>query len=89
MKTGKGFHSNDAKVVVANQGQEILPAAYGIDLGMNWKPSDRLFINAAVWYLYLQQEFVYDGDEGTLEPSDKTRREGIDFSARYQLNNWL
>ena len=89
MKTGKGFHSNDARVVVANGGQEILPAAYGLDLGLNWKPAAHLFINAAVWYLYLQQEFVYDGDEGTLEPGDKTRREGIDFSARYQFNNWL
>jgi hypothetical protein len=89
LKTGKGFHSNDAKVVVANQGQEILPAAFGTDLGINWKPIDRLFINAAVWYLYLQQEFVYDGDEGTLEPSGQTRREGVDFSARYQFNNWL
>jgi TonB-dependent Receptor Plug Domain/CarboxypepD_reg-like domain/Outer membrane protein beta-barrel family len=89
VKTGRGFHSNDAKVVVANQGQEILPAAYGIDFGLNWKPADRLFINAAVWYLHLQQEFIYDGDEGTLEPSDKTRREGIDFSARYQFNSWL
>ncbi len=89
LKTGKGFHSNDAKVVVGNQGQEILPAAYGIDLGVNWKPVQHLFINAAVWYLYLQQEFVYNGDEGTLDPSDKTRREGIDLSARYQFNHWL
>jgi hypothetical protein len=89
LKTGKGFHSNDAKVVVANQGREVLPAAYGTDLGINWKPVDNLFINSAVWYLFLQQEFVYDGDDGTLEPSDKTRREGVDFSARYQFNHWL
>jgi CarboxypepD_reg-like domain/TonB-dependent Receptor Plug Domain len=89
LKTGKGFHSNDARVVVRNQGQEVLPAAYGIDLGMNWKPADHLFINAAVWFLYLQQEFVYDGDEGTVDPGDKTRREGVDFSARYQFNSWL
>ena len=89
LKTGKGFHSNDARVVVANQGQKILPAAYGIDFGVNWKPADHLFINTAVWYLYLQQEFVYDGDEGTVDPGDKTRREGVDISARYQLNSWL
>jgi hypothetical protein len=89
VKTGKGFHSNDARVVIADHGQEILPAAYGVDLGMNWKPAEHLFINTAVWYLYLQQEFVYDGDEGTLDPGDRTRREGIDFSARYQLVSWL
>jgi hypothetical protein len=89
MKTGKGFHSNDARVVIANQGQQILPAAYGLDLGVNWKPVGHLFVNAAVWYLYLQQEFVYNGDDGTIEPSNKSRREGLDFSARYQFNSWL
>jgi hypothetical protein len=89
LKTGRGFHSNDARVVVANKGQEILPGAYGIDFGVNWKPADHLFINTAVWYLYLQQEFVYDGDEGTVDPGDKTRREGVDFSARLQFNSWL
>ncbi len=89
LKTGKGFHSNDAKVVVANDGHEVLPAAYGTDIGINWKPVSHLYINTALWYLYLQQEFVYNGDDGTLEPSDKTRRMGIDFSARYQFNKWL
>ena len=89
LKTGKGFHSNNARVVVGNLGKEILPAAYGTDLGVNWKPFDHLFINAALWYLYLEQEFVYNGDDGSLNPSDKTRREGVDFSARYQFNKWL
>lgn len=89
LKSGKGFHSNDAKVVIGNDGHEILPAAYGTDIGINWKPVSHLYINAALWYLYLQQEFVYDGDEGTLEPGDKTSRTGIDFSARYQFNKWL
>ena len=89
LKTGKGFHSNDARVVVANDGHEILPAAYGVDLGVNWKPVDHLFINAAVWWLALQQEFVYNGDEGTIDPGNKTRRQGIDFSVRYQFTSWL
>lgn len=88
-KLGKGFHSNDAKVVASNKGIDILPAAYGADLGINWKPVPHLFVNAAVWYLYLQQELVYSADDGTFEPGDKTRREGIDLSARYQITNWL
>jgi hypothetical protein len=88
-KAGKGFHSNDARVVVVNRTKEILPAAYGADLGVLWKPSPKLLINAAAWYLYLQQEFVYVGDEGIVEPSGKTRRTGLDFSGRYQFNRWL
>ncbi|OQP59082.1 TonB-dependent receptor [Niastella vici] len=89
LKTGKGFHSNDARVVVFNRGYDILPAAYGADLGVLLKPTRNLLLNVAAWYLYLQQEFVYVGDEGVVEPSGKTRRIGIDLSARYQLNSWL
>ena len=89
LKSGKGFHSNDARVVVFNRGYDILPAAYGADLGVLLKPSRNLLVNIAAWYLYLQQEFVYVGDEGVVEPSGKTRRIGIDVSARYQFNNRL
>jgi hypothetical protein len=94
LKAGKGFHSNDARVVIANQGFEILPAAYGTDLGFNWKPFPNLFVNTAFWYLYLQQEFTFGQDlvdqpAGPVSPSGKTSRLGVDFSARYQLTSWL
>jgi len=94
LKAGKGFHSNDARVVIANKGLEILPAAYGTDLGFNWKPVRNLFINSALWYLYLQQEYTFGEDlidqpAGPVSPSGKTVRLGIDFSARYQFNKWL
>ena len=91
IKLGKGFHSNDARVVIANKGYQILPAAYGADLGLNWKPLPRLFINAALWWLYLQQEFTYGGDLGnnSVSPGGRTRREGIDLSVRYQIADWL
>jgi outer membrane cobalamin receptor len=89
LKGGKGFHSNDARVVVFNSGQDILPAAYGADLGVMLKPVPKMLVNVAAWYLYLQQEFVYVGDEGIVEPSGKTKRMGIDLSARYQFTKWL
>ncbi len=89
LKAGKGFHSNDARVVIFNKGKDILPAAYGSDLGIILKPTPKLFINAAAWYLYLKEEFIYVGDEGIVEPSGKTRRVGLDISGRYQITNWL
>lgn len=89
LKTGKGFHSNDTRVVVAQNGKQILPAAYGFDAGYIWKPSSKLLVNMAYWYLYLQQEFVYVGDAGIVEPSGKTRRQGVDVSLRYQPLSWL
>ncbi|WP_299104549.1 TonB-dependent receptor [uncultured Tenacibaculum sp.] len=84
IKTGKGFHSNDTRVVVAQNGKEILPASYGFDAGFMWKPMPKLLINTAYWYLFLEQEFVYVGDAGIVEPSGKTKRQGIDFSLRYE-----
>ncbi len=89
IKTGKGFHSNDARVVIANNGNQILPAAYGGDIGFIVKPAPKLLLNAAVWYLYLDQEFVYQGDDGNIQPSGKTRREGIDIITRYQIADHL
>ncbi len=89
LKTGKGFHSNDTRVVVTEQDKKTLPAAYGFDLGYIWKPTPKMVVNMAYWYLYLDQEFVYVGDAGVVEPSGKTRRQGIDLSYRYQPTNWL
>jgi len=89
LKTGIGFHSNDTRVVVAQSGEEVLPKAYGLDLGGTFKPNDNLLINGALWMLDLDQEFVYVGDEGIVEPSGKTHRQGIDLSVRYQLVQWL
>lgn len=88
-KTGKGFHSNDTRVIVMQTAKEILLAAYGADLGAVWKPMPRLWLNSAIWYLFLEQEFVYVGDAGIVEPSGKTRRHGIDFGMRYQLSDRL
>lgn len=88
LKAGKGFHSNNAITVIGTNNFETVPAAYSTDLGLNWKPVPRLYINAAVWYLYLQQEFVYD-DDGNIVAGGKTKRYGLDVSARYQLTDWL
>jgi len=84
LKSGIGFHSNDTRVVIANQTENILPKAYGLDLGTLVKPTNRLVINAAVWSLFLDQEFVYVGDAGIVEPSGKTRRLGVELGARFQ-----
>tara|TARA_R110002051_G_scaffold137916_4_gene210581 strand:+ start:4377 stop:6623 length:2247 start_codon:yes stop_codon:yes gene_type:complete len=89
LKTGLGFHSNDARVVTANEGKDILPRAYGIDFGTIVKPVDKLVMNATLWGLFLDQEFVYVGDAGIVEPSGKTRRVGIEVGARYQMLDWL
>ena len=88
-KSGIGFHSNDTRVVTANNGKEILPLAYGVDVGAIFRPIDKLVLNATLWTLFLEQEFVYVGDAAIVEPSGKTKRLGADFGIRYQLADWL
>lgn len=88
-KFGKGFHSNDTRVVVAQKGFEILPAAYSADLGFIYRHTSKFLLNVALWYLYLQQEFVYNGDDANVEPGGKTRRQGVDVIARYQFTDKL
>lgn len=89
LKSGIGFHSNDTRVVVSQAGKDVLPKAYGVDFGNVWKPTKDLVINTTAWYLFLEQEFVYVGDAGIVEPSGKTERLGLDLGVRYQLNDYL
>lgn len=64
---GKGFHSNDTRVVVQQNGKKVLPPAYGSDFGGFFKIGKNLVIQSAVLFLWLDQEFVYVGDEGVVE----------------------
>ena len=89
LKSGRGFHSNDSRVITSGEADAILPAAYSFDLGTIWKPMDNIWLNAAVWMLFLEQEFVYVGDEGVVEPSGRTNRKGIDLGLRIQANPHL
>lgn len=82
---GRGFHSNDTRVAVRQNGKEVLPPAYGSDLGGIFKIGKKLVVQSAFWYLWLDQEFVYVGDEGVVEAGGRTRRMGFDFSARYEI----
>jgi hypothetical protein len=89
LKLGRGFHSNDARVVTRNDSLPTLPVASGGDLGINFKPANRIIVNAAVWYMYLESELVWSGDAGTWEPSGRTNRYGADLSLRWQILDWL
>jgi outer membrane cobalamin receptor len=89
LKSGIGFHSNDTRVVLQQNADKILPKAYGLDFGNIWKPSPKIVLNTALWYLLSEEEFVYVGDAGIVEPSGVSERFGIDFGVRYQFTDWL
>lgn len=86
---GRGFHSNDTRVAVAQNGKKVLPPTYGTDLGGVFKAGKKLVLQSAVWYLWLSQEFVYVGDEAVVEAGGKTSRYGFDLSVRYELTKNL
>lgn len=89
VQAGSGFHSNDARVILQARSENILPRALGADAGLLFKPWPRLLLTAGCWWLRLEQEFVYVGDEGVVEPGGQTLRRGIDVSARWQAASWL
>jgi outer membrane receptor protein involved in Fe transport len=82
---GRGFHSNDTRVAVQQNGKKVLPPGWGTDIGGIFKVSKKLVLQSAFWHLLLDQEFIYVGDEGIVEPGGQTRRVGLDVSARYEV----
>ncbi|NTS40749.1 TonB-dependent receptor plug domain-containing protein [Flavisolibacter sp. BT320] len=86
---GRGFHSNDTRVAVQQAGRKVLPPAYGTDIGGIFKVGNKLLLQTALWYLWLDQEFVYVGDEGVVEPGGQTKRYGYDLSVRYEVTKNL
>lgn len=89
LKAGTGYHSNDTRVVLGPNQRQVLPRAVGADIGTTFKPTSSLLVQLAVWALDMQQEFVYVGDAGIVEPGGRSRRVGVDLSARWQVLKWL
>jgi outer membrane receptor protein involved in Fe transport len=85
VRSGYGFHSNDARSVVVNTSRNSVPKAFGYEAGSIFKPLPGLIVNAALWGLDLQNELVYVGDAAVVEISGATRRLGADVSLRWQL----
>jgi outer membrane receptor protein involved in Fe transport len=86
---GGGYHSNDARVVVANPGQSALPRALGSEIGFRTKLFNKLDVGLAYWRLHLTSELVLDGDTGQFEPEGPTQRQGPEVELRYQINDWM
>lgn len=89
LKSGIGFHSNDARSVVINNTSNSLPRAYGYEVGSEVKILKNTLIHVAAWSLYLESELIFVGDEGTVETNNPTQRYGIDLSIRTQLSKNL
>lgn len=85
LKAGKGFHSNDVRILLDGEQTDPLAPAYGFDLGTRLKPLDNVLLQLSGWWLYSSSEIVYVGDGGIAEVGDPSRRMGIDLSLRAEL----
>ncbi len=89
VKTGTGFHSNDARAVVAQNGKEILPHTIGADAGLVFTPMPGIVFIPTIWHTYLQNEYVWNGDSYGTSDVGSTKRTGLDLMLRYQPYQWL
>jgi hypothetical protein len=86
---GTGFHSNDARAVIANPELDALPTATGYEFGLKSRILPRTEIFVTYWFLDLSSELVFVGDEGTTEARGRTHREGLEAGAKIRLLDWL
>jgi hypothetical protein len=86
---GYGFHSNDARAAVASKGDGAIARALGGEAGIRMTPHPRARVSADIWYLRLDSEQVWSGDAGGTEPSDPTRRFGLDMEGSVDALPWL
>ena len=86
---GVGFHSNDARGAAADGTERLLARATGAEVGMRSFFFDRLHVSAEAFWLELEDELVFVGDEGTTESSGRSRRLGVEVAAQLFLTHWL
>ena len=86
---GIGYHSNDARAVFGTPGANTVPRATGAEVGLRTEPADWIELAIDWWWLSLEEEFVFVGDEGTTEASGRSERQGIELVATIWPLEWL
>lgn len=86
---GIGYHSNDARAIFEDPDADIIPRATGAEVGLRTKLTDRVEVALDWWWLELEEELVFVGDEGTTEASGKSQRQGIELVTTMWFTDWL
>lgn len=86
---GHGFHSNDVRGHFVAAAVTPLTRAVGEELGGRARLFGRWDVAAALWQLRLDQETVWNGDDGTTSVSDGSVRRGVELETRYEILPWL
>ena len=86
---GVGYHSNDARGAAADDTDRLLARATGAELGLRSLLFDRVYLSAEAFWLELEDELVFVGDEGTTEGSGRSRRLGVEVATHIHVTDWL
>jgi len=97
VNAGQGFHSNDARGVLATrdpQGNRIDPVtplvkAKGAEAGLRTVAVPHLQTTLTVWTMRLASELTWDGEAFGSIPSRPSRRDGIEFANDFSPTKWL
>lgn len=94
---GESFHSNDVRGATINVDPasgdpadrvSMFSRARGAELGARIE-ADALTASLVSYWLKLGSELVFVGDAGTTEPSDASRRYGVEASLFWKPTGWL
>lgn len=95
---GHGFHSNDVRAAVnridpitgdATEAQDVLVEGRGGEVGFRYDTLRGFNVTVTAFELATDSELVFVGDAGTTEPSDPTRRRGVEVNAFYEFADFL
>ena len=94
---GRGFHSNDVRVLRApgeaaaagTSAPDVLAASEGAEIGLRFEPRPSFNATLIGFWLELDSELVYVGDAGVTEPSGASVRKGLELTAFWQPRDWL
>src|SRR5262249_3355065 len=95
---GYAFHTNDPRGALLHgdpvTGDPVDPSpvfveSKGGEVGFRYEPGSTFNVSASGLTVDLDSELIFVGDAGTSEPSDPTRRSGIEVGAFWQPTDWL
>ena len=83
---GIGYHSNDARPILSGASNEALPRALGGEVGVRTRFLGHVDLAVDVFYLNIEEELLFVGDEGTTEPVGETERVGVEAATTIWLH---
>jgi outer membrane receptor protein involved in Fe transport len=95
---GKGFHSNDARGTTIHLDPstqqpvdmiDIFAAGKGSEIGLRYERDETFNATINYFTLDLDSELIFVGDAGTTEPTNGSRRRGIEFSYFWEMTSGL